>query len=92
MSRWRGTKGAGRLRVYSAAGHCNPLMQGRFPILANDVREHAYDLKYEKRRSAYKAFRAVANRDEAARRFELSDEFAEQQWEGEGGTILGAAQ
>ena len=65
------------------------MMQGS-PIPANNVREHSHDLQYQKRRSA-QAFRGLAHREEAAWRFELSIEFAEQKWEGEGGAVLYAA-
>lgn len=64
-------------------------MQVRFQRLANDVREHARDLQVGKRRPEnLKAFHAVANPEQAAWRFELSIEFAEQQWESEGGAFL----
>lgn len=81
-------KDGGKLKVYTTAGHDNPLMQGHFPLLLNDVWEHAYYLKHENRRPAYlKGWWAVANWHEAARRFELSDDSAEQDWEGEGGLV-----
>lgn len=64
-------------------------MQGHFPILVNDVWEHAYDLKHENRRADYlKVWWSVVNWQEAARRFERSDHSAEQDWEAEGGLVL----
>jgi Fe-Mn family superoxide dismutase len=82
-------KDGGKLRVTTTAGHDNPLMQGHFPVLLNDVWEHAYYLKHENRRADYlNAWWAVANWEEAARRFELSDDSAEQEWEAEGGLIV----
>ena len=82
-------KDGGKLQVYTTAGHDNPLMQGHFPLLVNDVWEHAYYLKHENRRPDYlNAWWAVANWEEVARRFELSDHSAEQDWEDEGGLIL----
>lgn len=82
-------KDGGKLQVCTTAGHDNPLMQGHFPLLVNDVWEHAYYLKHENRRPDYlKGWWAVANWQEAARRFELSDNSAEQDWEGEGGLVL----
>jgi len=84
----RAQQDGGGLQVYTTAGHDNPLMQGHFPILVNDVWEHAYYLKHENRRPDYlKAWWAVANWEEAARRFARSDKSAEQEWENEGGMV-----
>jgi superoxide dismutase, Fe-Mn family len=84
----RAKRNGGKLRIYTTSGHDNPLMQGRFPILLNDVWEHAYYLKYENRRGDYlQSWWSVVNWEEAARRFERSDRSAEQDWEGEGGAI-----
>jgi Fe-Mn family superoxide dismutase len=84
----RAQQDGGGLEVYTTSGHDNPLMQGHFPILVNDVWEHAYYLKHENRRPEYlDAWWAVANWEEAARRFERSDKSAEQEWENEGGQV-----
>ncbi len=81
----------GRLQVFSTFGHENPMLQGHYPILVNDVWEHAYYLKYEDRRADYlKGWWAVANWEEAARRFEGSDHAAREDWEAEGGRVLAA--
>lgn len=78
----------GKLQIYTTAGHDNPLMEGHFPILVNDVWEHAYYLKHENRRADYlKGWWPLANWEEAARRFEQSDQSAEQVWKAEGGTL-----
>jgi len=64
----------GRLAITITNGHDNPLMQGDFPILVNDVWEHAYYLKYENRRGDYlKQWWTVANWQEAGRRFESAE-------------------
>ena len=83
----RAQQDGGGLQVYTTSGHDNPLMQGHFPILVNDVWEHAYYLKHENRRGDYlKGWWPVVNWEEAARRFERSDHSAERDWEGEGGS------
>jgi Fe-Mn family superoxide dismutase len=74
----------GSLQVYTTSGHDNPLMQGHFPILVNDVWEHAYYLKYENRRADYlKSWWPVVNWEEAGRRFEHSDHSADEDSEAE---------
>jgi superoxide dismutase, Fe-Mn family len=79
----------GRLQVLSTFGHENPMLQGHYPILVNDVWEHAYYLKYESRRADYlKSWWAVANWEEAARRYEGLDHAAGDSWEAEGGQLL----
>ena len=79
----------GKLEVITTSGHDHPAMQDRFPILLNDVWEHAYYLRYENRRADYlKGWWSVVDWQEAARRFDLADNSAEVQWEGEGGQIL----
>jgi predicted PurR-regulated permease PerM len=79
----------GRLQVLSTFGHENPMLQGLYPILVNDVWEHAYYLKYENRRADYlESWWAVANWEEAARRYEGPDAAARDNWEAEGGQVL----
>lgn len=63
----------GKLQIDTTTGHDNPLTQGHFPLLVNDVWEHAYYLKHENRRPDYlDGWWAVANWEEAARRFGLA--------------------
>ena len=88
----RAQQDGGKLQIYTTTGHDNPLTQGHFPILLNDVWEHAYYLKYENRRGDYlNNWWAIANWEEAARRFEQSDHSAENDWEDEGGHLMRAS-
>jgi len=87
----RAQQDGGALQVLTTSGHDNPLMQGHFPLLVNDVWEHAYYLKHENRRADYlKGWWPVVNWQEVAHRFERSDHSAERDWEGEGGALLRA--
>ena len=53
-----------KLKVYSTANQDSPLSHGDKPLLAMDVWEHAYYLKYQNRRADYiKAFMSVVNWD-----------------------------
>jgi len=59
-----------RLSIATTTGHGNPLTQGCFPVLVNDVWEHAYYLKHENRRADYlRGWWSVVNWQEAARRY-----------------------
>jgi Fe-Mn family superoxide dismutase len=61
----------GKLQVISTANQDSPLMEGSIPILANDVWEHAYYLKYQNKRADYlAAWWNVINWNEVNKRFE----------------------
>jgi len=61
---------SGKLQVISTANQDSPFMDGLYPIMGNDVWEHAYYLKYQNRRPEYlAAWWNVVNWDEIARRF-----------------------
>jgi Fe-Mn family superoxide dismutase len=64
---------AGKLKVISTPNQESPLTQGLYPILLNDVWEHAYYLKYQNRRPDYlAAWWNVINWHEVNRRFALA--------------------
>lgn len=66
---WLVKKGSG-LAIVSTANQDTPLSDGLTPILALDVWEHAYYLKYQNRRAEYVAgWWNVVNWGEVARRF-----------------------
>jgi Fe-Mn family superoxide dismutase len=72
----------GHLVITTTSGHDNPLMQGLFPIMLNDVWEHAYYLKYQNRRPEFlDSWWAVVNWKEAERRFEHAGEGIDQEQE-----------
>jgi Fe-Mn family superoxide dismutase len=59
----------GKLTITSTPNQDNPMSQGHFPILGNDVWEHAYYLKYQNRRADYlKEWWNVVNWTEVNRR------------------------
>jgi Fe-Mn family superoxide dismutase len=61
----------GKLKVVSTANQDSPLSQGIYPILGNDVWEHAYYLKYQNKRPDYlAAWWNVVNWAEVTKRFE----------------------
>ncbi|HWA94818.1 MAG TPA: superoxide dismutase [Terracidiphilus sp.] len=60
----------GKLKVMTTANQDSPLSQGLYPILGNDVWEHAYYLKYQNKRPDYlAAWWNVVNWAEVNKRF-----------------------
>jgi superoxide dismutase, Fe-Mn family len=61
----------GQLQVVSTANQDSPSMTGMYPVMGNDVWEHAYYLKYKNVRADYlNAWWNVVNWDEVARRYQ----------------------
>ena len=61
----------GKLMVMNTPNQDSPYMEGMYPIMGNDVWEHAYYLKYQNRRADYlNAWWNVVNWDEVNKRFE----------------------
>ena len=59
----------GKFQVTSTANQDSPLMEGNYPVMGNDVWEHAYYLKYQNRRAEYlKAWWNVVNWEEINQR------------------------
>ena len=80
----RAQREGGGLQILTTSGHDNPLMEGRYPLLVNDVWEHAYYLKHENRRPDYlNGWWPVVNWEEVGRRFEQAKRSAELDLEGE---------
>jgi superoxide dismutase, Fe-Mn family len=61
----------GKLQIVSTPNQDNPMSSGQYPVMGNDVWEHAYYLKYQNRRADYlKAWWNVVNWDAIAKRFD----------------------
>ena len=67
---WLVLKG-GKLEVISTANQDSPIMDGHYPVMGNDVWEHAYYLKYQNRRGDYlTAWWNAVNWEEVGKRYD----------------------
>ncbi len=67
---------AGEFQIKSTPNQDNPMSNGEFPVMGNDVWEHAYYLTYQNRRPDYlKAWWNVVNWDEVNKRLAQADSF-----------------
>lgn len=67
---WLVADRSGKLQVISTANQDSPFIDGLYPVMGNDVWEHAYYLKYQNRRPEYLgAWWNVVNWDEIAKRY-----------------------
>ena len=68
---WLVRNAGGKLQVLSTPNQDNPMMDGHYPIMGNDVWEHAYYLKYQNKRADYlAAWWNVVNWDEINNRLQ----------------------
>ncbi|MBV9708469.1 MAG: superoxide dismutase [Chloroflexi bacterium] len=68
---WLILDASGKLQVISTGNQDSPLMDGNYPVMGNDVWEHAYYLKYQNRRPEYlAAWWNVVNWVEISKRYE----------------------
>ncbi len=70
---WLLSNPTGALSITSTANQDSPFMDGAYPVMGNDVWEHAYYLKYQNRRPDYlAAWWNVVNWAEVAKRFDVA--------------------
>ncbi|MGI0483888.1 superoxide dismutase [Pantanalinema rosaneae CENA516] len=72
---WLVRNAQGQLQITTTANQDSPIMEGNFPIMGNDVWEHAYYLRYQNRRAEYlNNWWNVVNWQEVNRRWQLASQ------------------
>lgn len=72
---WLVRNGDGQLEIVSTPNQDSPIMEGQYPIMGNDVWEHAYYLRYQNQRGEYlENWWNVVNWPEVNRRFQLASQ------------------
>jgi superoxide dismutase, Fe-Mn family len=72
---WLVRNAKGQLEITSMPNQDNPIMKDRYPIMGNDVWEHAYYLRYQNRRAEYlNNWWNVVNWEEINRRWQASSQ------------------
>ena len=67
---WLALGAGGQLQIISTANQDSPFLDGSYPVMGNDVWEHAYYLKYQNRRADYlNAWWNVVNWDMVGARY-----------------------
>lgn len=68
---WLVRNPGGQLEIISTANQDSPIINGQYPIMGNDVWEHAYYLRYQNKRADYLTnWWNVVNWPEVSRRFQ----------------------
>lgn len=68
---WLVRTSSGELQIIDTLNQDNPMIDGHYPIMGNDLWEHAYYLKYQNRKAEYfDAWFNVLNWSEINKRFE----------------------
>ncbi len=70
---WLVRNSQGQLQITTTPNQDNPILEGSYPLLGNDVWEHAYYLKYQNRRAEYLTnWWNVVNWPEVNRRLQIA--------------------